>query len=107
MAGPVGPGPGTSIVSEVYGFPNPSHSGTTFIHYRLSGNARAVRVTMLDPTGKVVAEPPTGAADLLGSAEHAVPWNHASKASGVYLCRIEIESDRGTEIQFTRVAVVR
>src|SRR5205823_2547828 len=105
--GPAGPGAGTSILSQVYAFPNPSHSGTTFIHYRLSGNARAVRVKVLDAAGSVVAQPATGVADLLGSSEHAVPWNHASNASGVYLCRVEVESDRGVEVLFTKLAVTR
>ena len=105
--GPAGPAAGTSLLSQVYAFPNPSHSGTTFIHYRLAGDARAIRLKVMDPTGKVVAEPATGAADLLGSAEHAVPWNHASMASGVYLCRVEVESDRGVEVTFTKLAVTR
>jgi len=86
-SGPAGPPAGTSILSQVYAFPNPSHSGTTFIHYKLSGDARAVRLKVLDTSGKVVAEPAMGAADLLGSAEHAIRWNHAAQASGVYLCR--------------------
>jgi len=103
----LGPASGTSILSQVYGFPNPSHSGTTFIHYRLSGDARAVRVKVLDPAGKVVAQPATGVADRLGSAEHAIAWNHASSASGVYLCRVEVESDRGVEVLFTKLAVTR
>jgi hypothetical protein len=59
------------------------------------------------PTGHVVAEPAIGAQDLLGSAEHAVRWDHAAQASGVYLCRVEVQSDRGVEIQFTKLAVVR
>jgi hypothetical protein len=55
----------------------------------------------------VVAQPTTGVADLLGSAEHTVPWNHALNASGVYLCRVEVESDRGVEVLFTKLAVTR
>lgn len=105
--GPAGPAPGTSIVSQVYAFPNPSHSGATFIHYRLSGPARAVRLKIVDPTGRVIAEPATAAADLLGSAEHAIPWNHSAHASGIYLCRVEVESDSGVEVVFTKLAVVR
>jgi hypothetical protein len=106
-SGPAGPPAGTSILSQVYAFPNPSHSGTTFIHYKLSGDARAVRLKVLDTSGKVVAEPATGAADLLGSAEHAIRWNHAAQASGVYLCRVEVESARGVEVTFAKLAVVR
>ncbi|HEY2923372.1 MAG TPA: M6 family metalloprotease domain-containing protein [Candidatus Eisenbacteria bacterium] len=106
-SGPAGPPPGTSILSQVYAFPNPSHAGATFIHYRLSGPARAVRLKIVDPLGNVIAEPVTGPANLLGSAEHAIPWNHSAKASGVYLCRVEVESDTGVEVVFTKLAVVR
>jgi M6 family metalloprotease-like protein len=106
--GPAGPPPsGTSILSQVYGFPNPSHAGATFIHYRLSGPARAVRVRIVDLTGALVAEPATGPADLLGSAEHSIKWDHAALASGVYVCRVEVESDSGVEVTFTKLAVVR
>ena len=106
-ASPAGSPSGTSILSQVYAFPNPSRSGTTFIHYRLGGQARGVRLKIMDPTGHVVAEPATGSADLLGSAEHAIPWSHAAQASGVYLCRVEVESDRGVEVKFTKLAVLR
>jgi len=104
---PAGLAPGTSILSQVYAFPNPARAGTSSIHYRLAGPARAVRLKIMDPTGHVISEPATGAADLLGSAEHAIRWNHAALASGVYLCRVEVESDRGVEVMFTKLAVVR
>ncbi|HMI32450.1 MAG TPA: hypothetical protein VK527_12010, partial [Candidatus Limnocylindrales bacterium] len=86
---------------------NPSHAGATFIHYRLGGPARAVRLRIMDPAGALVAEPATGPADLLGSAEHAIKWDHAALASGVYVCRVEVESDSGVEVTFTKLAVVR
>jgi M6 family metalloprotease-like protein len=106
-SGPAGPAAGTSILSQVYAYPNPSHSGTTYIHYKLSGDARAVRLKVLDPSGKVVGEPTTGPADLLGAAEHAIRWDHAAHASGVYVCRVEVESGRGVEVSFAKLAVVR
>ena len=106
-SGPAGTPSGTSILSQVYAFPNPSHGGTTTIHYRLNGDARAVRLKIMDPSGHVIDEPATGAADLLGSAEHAIRWNHAAFASGIYLCRVEVESDRGVEVVFAKLAVVR
>ena len=105
--GPAGAPAGTSILSEVYAYPNPSRSGTTNIHYRLSGPARAARLTIMDATGNTVAEPQVGAAGLLGSSEHSVPWKHDSFASGVYLCRVEVESAGGTEVKFTKLAVIR
>lgn len=104
---PAEPGSGTSVLSEVYGYPNPSRSGSTQIHYHLGAPARAVHLRIVDPAGNTVMEVPTGGVDLLGSAEHVVTWNHASLASGVYLCRVEVESDLGTEVKFTKLAVVR
>jgi M6 family metalloprotease-like protein len=106
-AGPAGPGGGTQNLTAVYAYPNPSHTGTTTIHYRLAEAATSVSVRILDPTGATVAELPVGAGNLAGSAEHAVPWDHRSVASGVYLCRVEVRSSKGTEVQFASLAVVR
>jgi hypothetical protein len=104
---PAGPPPGTRILSEVYAYPNPARGSTTTIHYRLDAPASRVRVVIYDPAGSVVAELPVDAADRAGSAEHAVPWNHASLSSGIYVCRVEVESDAGTEVTVTRLAVLR
>lgn len=106
---PAGPAPsdGTPILSQVYGYPNPSHGGSTTIHYRLGAPARAVRVRILDPAGSTVAELPTAPANWAGSSEHGVVWTHAGVASGVYLCRVEAETDRGTEVRFAKLAILR
>jgi M6 family metalloprotease-like protein len=106
-AGAGGAPPGPPILSAVYGYPNPSRGGATTIHYRLSAPASAVRVTIIDPTGEIVAEPGISAADLAGSAEHTVSWRHGSAASGVYRCRVEIQSIHGTEVQFAGLAIIK
>jgi len=105
--GPPGSGGGTSDLTAVYGYPNPSRSGTTSIHYRLAEAATSVSIRIIDPTGGTVADLPVTVAELAGSAEHAVTWNHGRVASGVYLCRIEVKSSKGTEVQFASLAVVR
>ncbi len=105
--GPAGTAGGTQNLSAVYGYPNPSRTGTTTIHYRLVEAATSVSIRILDPTGTTVADLPPGAGGLAGAAEHAVPWDNRSVASGVYLCRVEVRSSRGTEVQFARLAVVR
>jgi hypothetical protein len=91
----------------VYGYPNPSRTGSTTIHYSLSAPATSVRVKIVDAAGETVAEPPVTAADLAGSAEHTVLWEHGTTASGIYRCRVEIQSIHGTEVQFTGVAILR
>jgi M6 family metalloprotease-like protein len=105
------PGPGSSdgtpILSEVYGYPNPSRTGSTAIHYRLGADASALRIRILDPAGATVAELSTGQTDLAGSAEHSVLWTHAGVASGPYLCRVEAVTGRGTEVRFAKLAVLR
>jgi hypothetical protein len=106
---PAGPTPsgGTPILSQVYGYPNPSRGGTTTIHYRLGVDARSVRVRVLDPAGSTVAELPTRPSDWAGSSEHGVVWTHAGLASGVYLCRVEAVTGRGTEVRFAKLAILR
>ncbi len=104
---PAGPSGGTQNLTAVYGYPNPSLTGSTTIHYRLAEAATSVSIRILDPTGATVATLPVGAGNLAGSAEHAVPWDNRSFASGVYMCRVEVRSSRGTEIQFASLAVVR
>jgi hypothetical protein len=105
--GPAGPGPGTQVLTEVYAYPNPSRGSTSRIHYRLGADATNLSVRIYDPLGSLVAELPTGPADRVGSAEHAVVWDHSSLASGIYLCRVEIQSTRGTEVLLSTLAVVR
>ncbi len=104
---PAAPSGGTRILSEVYAYPNPAREGASTIHYRLTGPATGVRVSVYDPSGALVAEPPVGGANLAGSAEHAVVWNHAAMASGIYICRVEVNSPAGTEVKVVRLAVVR
>ena len=98
---------GTRILTEVYAYPNPARGSTSTVHYRLSGPADHVRVSIYDPSGALVAEPAVDQADRAGSAEHAVPWNHAAMSSGVYVCRVEVSSPSGTEVKTTRLAVLR
>lgn len=105
--GPSVPSGGTQILSEVYAYPNPARGGSTTIHYRLSGPATSARVSIYDPSGTLVAQPAVDTADLAGSAEHAVVWNHAAMSSGIYVCRVEVNSLAGTEVKVARLAVVR
>lgn len=106
-SGAAGPGAGTQVLSQVYAYPNPSREGASRIHYRLGAPAAAVSIRIYDALGALVAELPTGPADRAGSAEHAVIWDHSSLASGVYLCRVEVQSTRGTEVRFATLAVIR
>ncbi|MGE5179046.1 MAG: T9SS type A sorting domain-containing protein, partial [Bacteroidota bacterium] len=98
---------GTQNLSSVFVYPNPSHDGTSRVHYRLQSTATSVSIRIFDTAGSLVADLPVGAADLLGSSEHSVPWNQDSIASGVYVCRVEVQSGGRTEVKFTNLAIVR
>lgn len=102
-----GPAPGTQELADVYVYPNPSRNGTSRIHYRLQGDATSVSIRIYDTSGSLVADLPTGAGDRLGSSEHSVAWNHGSIASGVYVCRVEVQSGGRTEVRFANLAIVR
>ncbi|HEU4764062.1 MAG TPA: T9SS type A sorting domain-containing protein, partial [Candidatus Eisenbacteria bacterium] len=102
-----GPAPGTQGLSQVYVYPNPSRDGTSRVHYRLEAAATSVSIRIYDTSGSLVADLSTGAADRLGSSEHSVAWNHGSIASGVYVCRVEVQSGGRTEVRFANLAIVR
>jgi len=102
-----GPGSGTQGLSAVYVYPNPSRDGTSRIHYRLENAATSVSIRIYDTSGSLIAELPTGAGDLLGSSEHSVTWNNGSIASGIYVCRVEVQSGGRTEVRFANLAIVR
>ncbi|HET7496945.1 MAG TPA: M6 family metalloprotease domain-containing protein [Candidatus Eisenbacteria bacterium] len=102
-----GPAPGTQGLSEVYVYPNPSRDGTSRVHYRLEAAATSVSIRIYDTSGSLVADLSTGAADRLGSSEHSVAWNNGSIASGVYVCRVEVQSGGRTEVRFANLAIVR
>jgi hypothetical protein len=101
------PAPGTQVLADVYVYPNPSRDGSSRVHYRLDGAASTVSIRIYDTSGALVADLPTGAADRLGSSEHAIVWDHRSIASGVYLCRVEVQSSGRSEVRFATLAIVR
>jgi len=104
---PGAPPAGTQGLSAVYVYPNPSRDGLSRIHYRLESAATSVSIRIYDTSGSLVAEIPTGSGDLLGPSEHSVAWNHGSIASGVYVCRVEVQSAGRSEVRFTNLAIVR
>jgi hypothetical protein len=91
----------------VYVYPNPSRGGTSRVHYRLDAAATSVSIRVYDASGSLVADLPATAADLLGSSEHAVVWDHRSISSGIYLCRVEVHSGGRSEVRFTNLAILR
>lgn len=71
--------------------PNPFNPATT-IRFSLR-TAAIVRLTVCDLLGRAVAVLAEG---RMEEGEHAVRWNAAERASGVYLCRLEADAQRRT-----------
>ncbi len=82
-------------------YPNPCRGGTAHIQYRL-GFSTSVKVTILDLTGQEVWEHET----LSPEGPNEIEWPTDLVASGLYLCRMEVEERSGTTVVFRKVAVV-
>ncbi|HVP35717.1 MAG TPA: T9SS type A sorting domain-containing protein, partial [Terriglobales bacterium] len=87
---------------SVYNYPNPAKDETT-IRYFLSRDAQ-VDIKIYDLSGDLVAQ-----ASQAGKAntENEYKWDCSKYASGVYLCRVEAKSDRGTNVVFCKVALLK
>jgi hypothetical protein len=87
---------------SVYNYPNPAKD-ETIIRYFLSRDAQ-VDIKIYDLSGDLVAETSqTGKANT----ENEYKWDCSKYASGVYLCRVEAKSDKGKNVVFCKVALVK
>jgi len=87
----------------VYNWPNPNQGNYTFIRYRLNTNAD-VKIKIFDLAGDLIKE-------LNGSGnsntDNEVRWDLTNVQSGVYLARIEANSQGRKEAHIIKIAVVK
>lgn len=79
----VEPDSGVTNLLSLAVFPNPAHSIVN-ISFTLP-TAQAVRLEILDFSGRQVALPARGE---LPSGEHTVAWNPEEQSPGIYICRL-------------------
>jgi len=87
----------------VYNYPNPTQDNTTRIRYRLN-EAATVRITILDAAGDLVIELEGPG---LPQANNEVEWNVSEVQSGIYLARVEAQSETDRAVKVIKIAVVK
>jgi hypothetical protein len=93
------------VLSEVFVYPNPVRGNRATIHFTL-GQDSHVAVEILDPLGRVVANPLAGET-LPGHTDHEVRWDVRDAASGVYLMRLTLAGGGEDQIELLPFAVTR
>jgi len=88
--------------SMAFNYPNPAE-GRTYIRYFLKEDAQ-VGIKVYDLSGMLVDEFPGPG---IGHTHNELPWDCSKFASGVYLCRVEAESDSESQVVFFKMAVVK
>lgn len=90
--------------NRAYNYPNPVYGGKTYIHYYVARDSK-INIKIFDIAGDFVAE----LNDIAqGGLEKETVWNVSNIQSGVYLARIEAQSNNGkTETNIIKIAVVK
>ncbi len=97
------PGPAEFLVSNsVYSYPNPAQRQAT-IRYSLT-QAAEVKIKILDLAGSVVDEISTSGQ---AQTDNEYVWDCSGVASGVYLCRLEADSQNSKKVAFCKIAIVK
>lgn len=97
------PGPAELLVSNsVYSYPNPAQRQAT-IRYSLT-QAAEVKIKILDLAGNVVDEISTSGQ---AQTDNEYIWDCSGVASGVYLCRLEADSQNNKKVAFCKIAIVK
>ena len=89
---------------KVFCYPNPTENNRTHIRYTLTKTAEKLGVRIYDIAGEFVQELPAG---QVTAGDHEIVWDVANIESGVYLARVEAESDSENSVEFIKIAVVK
>jgi M6 family metalloprotease-like protein len=90
--------------SKAYNYPNPVYGNVTYIHYYVSQDSK-INIKIFDLAGDFVAELNDNAQ---GGYEKETPWYVNNIQSGVYLARIQAQSNGGiTESNIIKIAVIK
>ncbi len=89
---------------KFYNYPNPVLDGATTIRYYLGREAKSVRLTIYDLSGREIDN---FAGPTQGAIDNEKEWNCSGVTPGVYRCMIEVDFGAATESAFTDIAIIR
>ena len=89
---------------KFYNYPNPVVNGSTTIRYFLGQEARSVKLTVYDLSGREIINL---SGPTTGGVNNEKIWNCGAVTPGVYRCMIEVDFGSMTESAFTDIAVIR
>ncbi len=90
--------------NKVFCYPNPTEENRTFIRYSLNRAAQIVTIRIYDIAGDFVQDI-TGAP--LSDGDHEIMWDVSDIESGVYIARLEAQSESKSYVEFIKIAVVK
>ncbi|MFO7639035.1 MAG: FG-GAP-like repeat-containing protein [bacterium] len=99
------PGPADEAVGSFFVYPNPAGRKAT-IRYRLGVGVEAVRLRLFDMAGEPSGPGLVGPA-VAGTDNEVELRLHPDYAPGLYIVKLEAETETGTLTRFARLAVVR
>lgn len=103
LALPYQPSISEEIVKNFYLYPNPANK-EIYIRYWLGRTPHKVQINLLDITGKSKFQYPGSIYPL---TDNEVKLNLEGIPSGIYLLRLEVDTERKKEIKFYKFAVVK
>ena len=101
---PIMPTPPEMIVKNFFAYPNPAQKEIT-IRYWLGKNPQNVKINLLDITGEPKYEIPNSSCYPLTDNEVKISLNGIP--SGIYLLRLEVNTNNKKEVKFYKFAIVK
>ena len=94
---------GTDIVERFWCYPNPSSGGELTVYFKLGQQAQEVLIELIDQEGRAVF---TKRLTSLSVDDTHVTVDTRVLASGIYLCKLQVEGDSGSDTRFFKAGVV-
>jgi len=89
--------------AETFAYPNPAHGAATSIRYRL-GRPGRVAMKIYDLSGELIEETPQ---ESRPAGDNEYHWDLSRVASGVYLCKLEVDDGEEAASTLLKIAVMR
>jgi len=91
------------VIERFFCYPNPCRGRFLTAYYKLGEGGRSVLLELLDQEGRSVFSRRLSG---VSSDDAYLRIDTSSLSSGVYLCRLKVDSPRGSSVRFFKVALV-